>query len=195
MDKTKQQIILDQQLQQFNINKSVVGTVEYYINQDIIKGLNQDEIIEKAKSGVYKLTSENKKAGRVGQKYGEGKKEDTNELHRTSEKNNFKEESSPARVVSSDEKDAHDKKYGMGKYSKESTEKKEEVKKLSPKSIWSGDSYMAHDAGDPNAKPEKVKIISRKRDEGGYFNIEVEYEDGKRDKWYLSDEDFIFEKI
>lgn len=70
MDKVKQNIIQQQQLDKFNIEKSVVGTEAYYINQDIQKGISQDEIIEKARSGVYKLTAENKKAGRVGQKYG-----------------------------------------------------------------------------------------------------------------------------
>ena len=53
MDKIKQQIILEQQLQQFNINKSVFGTVEYEINQDIQKGLSQSEVIEKARLGIY----------------------------------------------------------------------------------------------------------------------------------------------
>lgn len=76
MDKVKQNIIQQQQLDKFNIEKSVIGTEAYYINQDIQKGISGDEIIEKAKSGVYKLTAENKKAGRVGQKYGESKKED-----------------------------------------------------------------------------------------------------------------------
>jgi hypothetical protein len=76
MDTVKQKIQIEQELDRFNIQKSVVGTEEYYINQDIIKGVPQDEIIEKAKSGIYKLTAENKKAGRVGQKYGESKKEE-----------------------------------------------------------------------------------------------------------------------
>lgn len=76
MDTVKRNIIQQQQLDKFNIEKSVVGTEAYYIDQDIQKGMLQDEIIEKAKSGVYKLTAENKKAGRVGQKYGESKKED-----------------------------------------------------------------------------------------------------------------------
>jgi hypothetical protein len=81
MDKVKQNIIQQQQLDKFNIEKSVVGTEAYYINQDIQKGMSQDEIIEKARSGVYKLTAENKKAGRVGQRYGESKKESgTDEL-------------------------------------------------------------------------------------------------------------------
>lgn len=70
MDKVKQNIIQQQQLDKFNIEKSVVGTEAYYINQDIQKGMSGDEIIEKARSGVYKLTAENKKAGRVGQRYG-----------------------------------------------------------------------------------------------------------------------------
>jgi hypothetical protein len=81
MDKVKQNIIQQQQLDMFNIEKSVVGTEAYYINQDIQKGMSQDEIIEKARSGVYKLTAENKKMGRVGQRYGESKKESgTDEL-------------------------------------------------------------------------------------------------------------------
>ena len=53
MDKIKQQIILDQQLQQFNINKSVIGTVEYEIYQDIQKGFSESEILEKTSLGIY----------------------------------------------------------------------------------------------------------------------------------------------
>lgn len=53
MDKIKQQIILSQQLQQFNINKSVIGTVEYEIYQDIQKGFSESEILEKTSLGVY----------------------------------------------------------------------------------------------------------------------------------------------
>lgn len=75
MDKVKQNIIQQQQLDKFNIEKSVVGIEAYHINQDIQKGVPQDEIIEKARSGVYKLTAENKKAGRVGQRYGERRDE------------------------------------------------------------------------------------------------------------------------
>lgn len=50
------------------------------IRKAIIEGIipldKVSQVIEKAKSGIYKLTPENKKLGRVGQKYGE-KKEDT----------------------------------------------------------------------------------------------------------------------
>lgn len=57
-------------INKFNIEKSIEGTEAYEINQDIIKGLGENEILEKARGGVYKDTAENRKKGRVGQKYG-----------------------------------------------------------------------------------------------------------------------------
>jgi hypothetical protein len=135
--------------------------------------------IEKARAGTYEDTPKNRKLGRVGQRYG------------------APSDSDKAKEAYRNKRDQEERSYKLSqKYSKkeESTDKKE-AKKLSPKSIYPGDSYMVYDAGNPDAKPEKVKIISRKRDEGGYFDVEVEYENGEKDKWYLSDEDFIFEKI
>lgn len=42
-----------EQLRCFNIEKHIIGTESYNINQDILKGLDQDEILEKAKLGYY----------------------------------------------------------------------------------------------------------------------------------------------
>jgi ADP-ribose pyrophosphatase YjhB (NUDIX family) len=47
------------------------GEISESVKDELLKS-----VIEKAKSGIYKITSENKKLGRVGQKYGDSKKED-----------------------------------------------------------------------------------------------------------------------
>jgi hypothetical protein len=140
MDKVKQNIIQQQQLDRFNIERSVVGTEAYYISQDIIKGMSQDEIIEKARSGVYKLTAENKKAGRVGQKYGENKKENdsnsTNDaikyikiLSGSGGIGNFKEDGNMVKTLSDKFNLPKEKIISLlnehGKPAKESTDKKE----------------------------------------------------------------------
>lgn len=76
MDKIRNNIILEKSIVEFNIEKSIKGTLAYEINEDIQKGLSTDDIIEKAKAGVYKNTIENRKKGIVGQKYGNTKKEE-----------------------------------------------------------------------------------------------------------------------
>lgn len=68
-------IKLHNDLQKFQVEKSIVGSEAYLINQDIQKGVSQDEILEKARSGVYKPTKQNLKSGKAGQKYGAEKKE------------------------------------------------------------------------------------------------------------------------
>lgn len=135
--------------------------------------------IEKARAGTYEDTSKNRKLGRVGQKYGAEHSEKPGYSQKEHGEEEFEGQRGP----------------GEDKWNKKESTDKKEAKKLSPKSIYPGDSYMAYEAGNPDAKPEKVKIITRKRDKSGYFDIEVEYENGEKDKWYLSDEDFIFEKI
>lgn len=57
-------------IRQFNVEKHIIGTEFYELNQDILKGVSEDEILEKARSGFYKDTAENRRLGRVGRSYG-----------------------------------------------------------------------------------------------------------------------------
>lgn len=57
-------------LDRFGVEKHIIGTEFYEMNQDILKGISEEEIIEKARSGFYKDTAENRKLGRVGKSYG-----------------------------------------------------------------------------------------------------------------------------
>ena len=94
----EEELLLKQQERIDHINKSVETPIEDYLEKgfesedvDIIKSLNtliesfieeriDDSIFEKAMAGIYADTSENKKLGRVGQKYGsEGKQDDKKE--------------------------------------------------------------------------------------------------------------------
>lgn len=52
------------------------GRNKKIIRKAILEGIIPVELIEKAKSGIYKPTAENKKLGRVGQKYGKEKDEE-----------------------------------------------------------------------------------------------------------------------
>jgi hypothetical protein len=196
MDKIKQNIDLQEAIQRYNKEKSVVGTLAYSIEQNIQKGMSVDEAIENVlqkskKANVGEVHTWN---GKKFKKQANGKWLEVSEYGMTKEEHENKGkhsgDSSYKHTLISD-------KLSDKEYSDEEVTggEKKEAKKLSPKSIYPGDSYMVYDAGNPDAKPEKVKIISRKRDEGGYFDVEVEYENGEKDKWYLSDEDFIFEKI
>jgi Fe2+ transport system protein B len=175
MDKVKQNIILQQQLDKFNIEKSVIGTEAYEINQDIQKGMSQDEIIEKARSGVYKLTAENKKAGRVGQRYGsEGKEKVTmNNLdwgQTTSERNENLDKYHSLKTE--EEKNEFAKKLknlNESKYSKESTEKKEGKSKAASKVLQLMDS-------EPDGELHYGKYVSQVVKEMGVNREELEKE-------------------
>ena len=177
MDKVKQNIIKQQQLDKFNIEKSVVGTEAYYINQDIQKGVSQDEIIEKAKSGVYKLTAENKKMGRVGQKYGESKKENdsnsTNDaikyikiLSGSSGVGNFKEDGNMVKTLSDKFNLPKEKIISLlnehGKSEKESIDKKEEGFKVGDavKFVKKNDKDDVINGKIVNVDNDKVKFIN-----------------------------------
>ena len=70
MESYEDKIKLHNNLQKFQIEKSIVGSEAYNIEQDLMKGVSQEEIIEKARSGVYKPTKQNLKEGKAGQKYG-----------------------------------------------------------------------------------------------------------------------------
>lgn len=83
MESFERKIQLEKQLEKFQVEKSIEGTEAFYIEQDLMKGVSQEEILEKAKSGIYSNTAQNRKAGRVGQKYGNERKE---EGSRSSEK-------------------------------------------------------------------------------------------------------------
>lgn len=189
MDKVKQNIIQQQQLDKFNIEKSVVGTEAYYINQDIQKGMSQDEIIEKARSGVYKLTAENKKAGRVGQRYGESKKENdtgltVESIHNSIQGNNFwlKPDSKEAKIVNQAIKEGYLRRTSHTqvewkdqaaidklKNSKESTDKKEGKSKAASKVLQLMDS-------EPDGELHYGKYVSQVVKEMGVNREELEKE-------------------
>lgn len=71
-----------QVLKSVDVTNDIKKSLEYInlqtIEKAFDKGLIEEDILEKARSGVYENTSENRKKGRVGQKYG-GKSE--SELH------------------------------------------------------------------------------------------------------------------
>lgn len=56
--------------QKFEVEKHIIGTESYEINQDIIKGVSEEDLLEKARAGFYKNTAENRRLGRVGKSYG-----------------------------------------------------------------------------------------------------------------------------
>ena len=96
MESYEEKIKLHNDLQRFQIEKSIVGSEAYNIEQDLMKGISQEEILEKARSGIYKPTKQNLKEGKAGQKYGEEKKEQTidslkKELHSLKNKEPEKE--------------------------------------------------------------------------------------------------------
>lgn len=70
MESFEDKIKLHNDLQKFQIEKSIIGTEAFYIDQDLMKGVSQEEILEKARSGIYKPTKENLRRGLTGQKYG-----------------------------------------------------------------------------------------------------------------------------
>lgn len=57
-------------VRKFNVEKHIIGTEFYELNQDILKGISEEEILEKARAGFYKDTAENRRLGRVGRSYG-----------------------------------------------------------------------------------------------------------------------------
>lgn len=63
-------------LRKFNIEKSIEGTEAFEMNQDIMKGIDESEILEKARTGYYKDNAYNRKHGLVGKKYKKDPKED-----------------------------------------------------------------------------------------------------------------------
>ena len=73
MESFEKSIKMQRQLEKFDVEKSIIGTEAYYIQQDIEKGVSEEEILLKAKSGVYANTWQNRKKGIVGQKYGSEK--------------------------------------------------------------------------------------------------------------------------
>ena len=76
MESFEKDIKLKNDLQRFNVEKSIIGTEAYNIEQGLMKGVSQEEILEKAKSGIYKPTKQNLKEGIAGQKYGIEKKDE-----------------------------------------------------------------------------------------------------------------------
>ena len=60
----------------FNIEKSIEGTEAFEVNKDIMKGVDESEILEKARTGYYKDNAYNRKHGLVGKKYKKDPKKD-----------------------------------------------------------------------------------------------------------------------
>lgn len=68
---------------------------------------------------------------------------------------------------------------------------------ISPRDIIVGEFYNAVDSSDddPETAPsEKVKILLKKKDQSGEYNVSVKLPDGTIDKWYLSKFDTVFFK-
>lgn len=57
--------------------------------QSILKAFGVEDSLEKAKSGIYQNTFENRKLGRVGQKYGEKREESEEELKKKIDQSSF----------------------------------------------------------------------------------------------------------
>jgi len=85
LDNIQQESFKKSFINRFNTEKLIVGTVAYQIDQDIQKGISEDEILEKARTGYYVDNSYNRKHGLVGKPYkkktkqGEEKEEGVNE--------------------------------------------------------------------------------------------------------------------
>ena len=72
-------------IRKFHVEKHLIGTEFYELNQDILKGISEDEILEKARAGFYKDSAENRRLGRIGRSYGT-KKEIQKENFNTSDR-------------------------------------------------------------------------------------------------------------
>ncbi len=67
------------------------------------------------------------------------------------------------------------------------------------KNAKKGKIYVAYDKYlEKQGKEQKVKILSIKKDEGGYFNVKVQFVSGdmkgQKDDWYLEPDDKVFVK-
>lgn len=58
-----------------NFEKAERNSLISQVQDDVLKGMSEEEILEKARSGKYADTPENRKLGRVGQQYGSKKEE------------------------------------------------------------------------------------------------------------------------
>lgn len=58
-----------------------------------------------------------------------------------------------------------------------------------------GQYYMAGEVGSPNKPLDKVKIIFKSRDGKDMWNVRVQFDNGKKDDWYLGIEDDIFRPL
>lgn len=84
MESFEQKIKIQRELEKFQVEKSIRGTLAAQIENDIQKGLSEEEIIEKARAGIYINTPENRRKHIVGMKYGSEKKEDKLDLSKHS---------------------------------------------------------------------------------------------------------------
>lgn len=57
-----------------------------------------------------------------------------------------------------------------------------------------GKKYMAQDLNNPG-KFEEIEILSIKKDSSNSFDIDIKYNDGKTDKWYLDKNDNVFKNL
>lgn len=74
-----------QQIQQENLKRELTNRLNFekaeqnslisQVQDDVLKGMSEEEILEKARAGKYTDTPENRKLGRVGQQYGSKKEE------------------------------------------------------------------------------------------------------------------------
>lgn len=61
-------------------------------------------------------------------------------------------------------------------------------------SLKIGKKYMAQDLNNPG-EFEEIEIISIKKDDSNSFDIDIKYNDGKTDKWYLHKNDNVFKVL
>lgn len=145
-----------------DFSKAVVYTRREQIAWDGAERGEFGEIL-KARGGVYKLTGENKKLGRVGQKYGEVNSNETDAIKHRTLKEQAKE------WPKSD-------KFRGG-------EKKEERKRVLAKTLYAGKEFYDNDG-------EKVKVLSVKRDTSGMLEVQVMV-GKKEDHWYVDPKDDV----
>jgi hypothetical protein len=147
MDKIKQNIDLQEAIQRYNIEKSVVGTLAYNIDQNLQKGMSPDEAIENVlqkskKANVGEVHTWN---GKRYKKQSNGKWLEVSEHDRT---HSFLMETSAILKRKAQERRDFGIPYAAGEYEKDSIYWKEQASKLSDKE------YEDHEIGLGGEKKE-----------------------------------------
>jgi hypothetical protein len=200
MDKIKQNIDLQEAIQRYNIEKSVVGTLAYNIDQNLQKGMSPDEAIENVlqkskKANVGEVHTWN---GKRYKKQSNGKWLEVSEHDRT---HSFLMETSAILKRKAQERRDFGIPYAAGEYEKDYIYWKEQASKLSDKE------YEDHEIGLGGEKKEEgfkkgdtVKIPSnlttdpnkRQGQSGKILNINekedevtVEFSDGSIGRYQL----------